>query len=112
MKQIISQLEAIKRDIATTSQPAPQSLLKNAALAFSLLNVFYSHTNLQGYGPGEFQKKSLSKMEELIHNFDRIIEIKGIDFLKSEILTLLSLMIVMAESDSESVEDIDLGMTG
>ncbi len=112
MKQIIKQLEAIKRDIATTTKPSPASLLKKAALAYSLLNVFYSHNSLENFGPGEFQKKSLGKMEQLIHNSDQIIDVKGIDFLKSELLTLLSLLIVMADSDSESIEDNGLGMTG
>lgn len=112
MKQLITQLESVKRDIATTSNPSPISLLKQAAVAYSLLNVFYSHTSLEGYEPGEFQKKSLIKLEQLIHNADQLIDVKGIDFLKSELLTLLSFMIVMADSDAESLKDEDLGMTG
>ncbi len=112
MKQIITQLESVKRDIATSSNPSAASLLKQAAVAYSLLNVFYSHNTSAGFGPGEFQKKSLSKMEQLINNADQLIDVKGIDFLKSELLTLLSFMIVMADSDSDSIKDTDLGMTG
>lgn len=112
MKQIITQLENVKRDIATTTSPTPISLLKKAAVAYSLLDVFYSHNSLAGFEPGEFQKESLSKMEQLIHNAEQLIDVKGIGFLKSELLTLLSFMIVMADNDVDATKDTDLGMTG
>lgn len=111
MKKIILQLEDIKREIATGENYSAPALLKQAALAYSLISVFYSHNSLAGFGPGEFQKKSLSKFEALIHDSDLIIENRGIDFLRAEFATILSLLLVMVETDAESVEDSDLGMT-
>ncbi len=111
MKKIFSEVKAIREYVCYEDNQVANIILQKAALAYTLTIDAYHHNpgSLQQelHANGKAPLDALGQLHDLIHDADFILNSRGLDFLKSEILTSLDLLLRELSRSVETQDSIN-----
>lgn len=104
MNSTFTQLEEIKKQISTQEDLSASDVIAKAEQAQLILDETYAQTTIsEDDNVQVLRAKSMARLKELIKGASQLLLERGLDFFRSEMATILSLLLVIIEDDEENL---------